>query len=207
MDREPLIEDLIATRRSVRRYRSDAISTQLVDAVLEAAIAAPSPHNRQPWRFVVIEAPSTKAALAQAMGARLRVDRLRDGDAAEAVEADVARSYARLTGAPVLVLVCVCTADMDRYPDDQRMQAEHTMAMQAAAMAAQNILLAAHANQLGACWMCAPLFCADVVAAAVELPKDWEPQAIITLGFPADAGRPYRRRALAEVTRYQDRKP
>jgi hypothetical protein len=39
------------------------------------------------------------------MGTRLRFDRLRDGDAAETVEADVARSYARLTSAPVLVLV------------------------------------------------------------------------------------------------------
>ena len=206
MDRDLLIDDLIATRRSVRRYRAEPISTRLVDALLEAAVAAPSPHNRQPWRFVVIEAPATKAALAQAMGTRLRFDRLRDGDAAETVEADVARSYARLTGAPVLVLVCVCTTDMDRYPDEQRMQAEHTMAMQAAAMAAQNILLAAHANRLGACWMCAPLFCAEVVAATLALPADWQPQALITLGFPADAGKPHRRRALAEVTRYQDRR-
>ncbi len=206
MDQDLLIDDLIATRRSVRRYRAEPISTRLVDALLEAAIAAPSPHNRQPWRFVVIEAPATKAALAQAMGTRLRFDRLRDGDAAETVEADVARSYARLTSAPVLVLVCVCTADMDRYPDEQRRQAEHTMAMQAAAMAAQNILLVAHANRLGACWMCAPLFCAEVVAATLALPADWEPQALITLGFPADAGKPHRRRALAEVTRYQDRR-
>src|SRR5215207_5569184 len=142
MNSDPLIGELIATRRSVRRYRAEPISTHVLNALLEAAIAAPSPHNRQPWRFVVIEAPATKAALAQAMGTQLRVDRLRDGDAADAVEADVARSYARLTGAPVLVLVCVCTADMDRYPDAQRTQAEHTMAMQAAAMAAQNILLA-----------------------------------------------------------------
>jgi coenzyme F420-0:L-glutamate ligase / coenzyme F420-1:gamma-L-glutamate ligase len=206
MNADPLIGDLIATRRSVRRYRAEPISTHVLDALLEAAIAAPSPHNRQPWRFVVIEAPATKAALAQAMGMRLRVDRLRDGDAADAVEADVARSYARLTGAPVLVLICVCTADMDRYPDEQRTRAEHAMAMQAAAMAAQNLLLAAHAHRLGACWMCAPLFCADVVTGALELPADWEPQAIITLGFPADAGKPYRRRALTEVTRYQDRR-
>jgi len=206
MDRDPIIDDLIATRRSVRRYRSEPISTRLVDMLLEAAIAAPSPHNRQPWRFVVIEAPATKAALAQAMGSRLRADRLRDGDALADVETDVARSYARLTGAPVLVLVCVCTADRDRYPDEQRAQAEHMMAMQAAAMAAQNILLAAHANQLGACWMCAPLFCSEVVAAVLELPRDWEPQAIITLGFPLDEGKCQRRRPLTEVTRYQDRR-
>jgi hypothetical protein len=38
---------------------------------------------------------------------------------------------------------------MDRYPDEQRMQAEHTMAMQAAAMAAQNILLAGARKSIG----------------------------------------------------------
>jgi hypothetical protein len=54
--------------------------------------------------------------------------------------------------------------------------------------------------------MCAPLFCAEVVAAALDLPIGWEPQALITLGFPADAGKPYRRRPLGEVTRYPDRR-
>jgi nitroreductase len=33
--------------------------------------------------------------------------------------------------------------------------------------------------------MCAPLFCPDVVRAALELPDDWQPQGVITLGYPA----------------------
>ena len=74
-------------------------------------------------------------------------------------------------------------------------------------MAAQNILLAAHAMELGACLMCAPLFCPEVVANVLKLPEDWEPQSIITLGFPADAGKPCHRRPRADVTRYQDRAP
>ena len=70
-------------------------------------------------------------------------------------------------------------------------------------MAAQNLLLAAHAGGLAACWMCAPLFCPDTVATALALPADWEPQALITLGYPADQGKPYRRRPVREVTRYE----
>jgi nitroreductase len=96
-------------------------------------------------------------------------------------------------------------ADMDRYPDQRRTQAERVMAVQGAAMAAHNLLLAAHAEGLGACWMCAPLFCPDTVAAALALPPDWEPQAIVALGYPADPGKPFRRRPVAEVTRYPDR--
>jgi coenzyme F420-0:L-glutamate ligase/coenzyme F420-1:gamma-L-glutamate ligase len=53
-------------------------------------------------------------------------------------------------------------------------------------MAGQNILLAAHDAGLGGCWMCAPLFCADVVRDALDLPGDWQPQALLTIGYPAE---------------------
>ena len=74
-------------------------------------------------------------------------------------------------------------ADMDQYPDDRRQQAERVMAVQSVALAAQNLLLAAHAEGLGACWMCAPLFCPDVVRDALALPEDWEAQALIHAGI------------------------
>ena len=104
------------------------------------------------------------------MGDRLRADRLADGDPAGAVEADAARSLARIAGAPVVVVVCLTLADMDHYPDARRAQAEYLMAVQSVAMAVQNLLLAAHAEGLGACWMCAPLFCGDAVRGALDLP-------------------------------------
>jgi nitroreductase len=96
---------------------------------------------------------------------------------------------------------------MDCYPDERRSRAERAMAMQGTAMAAQNLLLAAHAAGLGACWMCAPLFCPDTVAATLALPQDWEPQAIVTVGYPADGGKPFARRPLDEVARYEVREP
>ena len=175
----------------------------MLDSLLQAAIAAPSAHNRQPWRFLVIQGQTTKRRLALAMGERLRADRLRDGDAEAAIASDVSRSFTRLTGAPVLVLVCVSMIDMDRYPDASRNQCERTMAVQGTAMATQNLLLAAHAAGLGACWMCAPLFCPDTVVAALRLPADWEPQGIVALGYPADHGKPYRRRDVAESVRFE----
>ena len=87
---------------------------------------------------------------------------------------------------------------MDHYLDHKRAQAEHLMAVQSVAMAVQNLLLAAHAEGLGACWMCAPLFCPDVVAQALALPTEWQAQALVTLGYPASAGKPPVRRPLAE---------
>ncbi|MEK7786791.1 MAG: nitroreductase family protein, partial [Chloroflexota bacterium] len=189
----------VRSRRSIRRYTAEPVPAKLVEQLLTAAIWAPSAHNRQPWRFAVIQTGSAKQALAMAMGDRLRVDRLADGDPAEAVEADAARSRARIISAPVVVAVCLTMADMDRYPDTRRKKAEYLMATQSVAMAVQNLLLAAHAGGLGACWMCAPLFCPDAVTDALALPSDWEPQALLTLGYPVNAGKPASRKPLEAV--------
>jgi F420 biosynthesis protein FbiB-like protein len=127
-----------------------------------------------------------KDQLAQAMGRRLREDRLADGDSAEIIEQDIARSYARITGAPTVIVVCLSMADMDQYPDTQRQQNEWLMAVQSVSMAAQNLWLTAHSEGLAACWLCAPLFVSDLVRQTLELPVDWEPLGLMTLGYPAE---------------------
>ncbi len=195
------LDDLIRGRRSIRRYLPAPLPSGLIERLIETAVHAPSAHNRQPWRFLVLEDAAGKTRLAGAMGARLRADRLADGDAADAIEQDVAKSLARITGAPAVVVACFTLADMDRYPDARRAEAERMMAVQGTAMALQNLLLLAHAEGLGACWMCAPLFCPDTVKGALTLPADWEPQALVTLGYPATPGRKRERRPLAEIVR------
>jgi coenzyme F420-0:L-glutamate ligase/coenzyme F420-1:gamma-L-glutamate ligase len=107
---------LIRERRSIRRYRPVPVPDDVVRRVLEAARFAPSAHNRQPWRFAVLTRREPKERLARAMGARLREDRRADGDPDDRIDRDVARSFARITGAPVVVMVCLTLADMDRYP-------------------------------------------------------------------------------------------
>lgn len=179
------IEDVIRTRRAIRRYEKRPVPHDLVAHLLQTAVWAPSAHNRQPWRFGVLTEWDDKARLANAMGAKLRADRSADGDDPADIERDVARSYARICGAPVIVLICLSMADMDHYPDSHRAAAERTMAVQSVAMAAQNLWLAAHAHGLGACWLCAPLFVPDLVRRTLGLPDDWEPQGMLTLGYPA----------------------
>ena len=198
---------LVTTRRSIRRYLPDPLPEEQIARLLTAAAWAPSAHNRQPWRFAVITDPDAKEQLATQMGARLRADRTRDGDPKEAIEADVRRSYARITTAPGVVVVCLTMEDMDVYPDERRQAAERLMAVQGVALAIENLLLAAAAEGLGACWMCAPLFCPETVAAALKLPADWEPQGIVALGYPADRGKSFRRRALTDSVCYESSRP
>ncbi len=192
--------ELASCRRSIRRYRPQAIEEASLERILLAATCAPSAHNRQPWRFAVIDGSGAKLALAAAMGERLREDRLRGGDDPDEVAADVARSILRIGGAPGLIVVCLTMAEMDVYADAARMDAEHVMAVQSVAMAMQNALLAAHDEGLGACLMCAPLFCQDVVRWVLGLPEDWRPQGLITLGYPFDNGHRRARKPQSAVT-------
>lgn len=180
-----LLIDTIKTRRSLRRYQQQTVPHDVLQTVLATAIWAPSAHNRQPWRFAVVQEQPTKQRLAAAMGARLRQDLSADHVPTDIIDKDVNRSYERITLAPVLVLLALTMRDMDTYPDPMRSENEYLMAVQSTAMAGQNLLLAAHSVGLGACWMCAPLFCPDVVADALDLPQDWQPQALITMGYPA----------------------
>jgi len=120
------------------------------------------------------------------MAAAWRTDLGQDGADPACIERRIAISHARLTGAPVLIVPCMTMEEMDVYPDTARSEAERVMAVQSVALACQNLLLAAHAAGLGSCWMCAPLFAPTLVRAALDLPATWEPQAILTIGYPAE---------------------
>jgi coenzyme F420-0:L-glutamate ligase / coenzyme F420-1:gamma-L-glutamate ligase len=192
-------QPLVYRRRMIRRYTHQVVEPRLIDDLIDAGTRAPSPHNRQPWRFALIQ-DDARIHLAQAMGNQLRTDLARDGMATELIERDISRSYERITSAPVSILVCMSMTEMDVYPDQRRLQAERWMAGQAVAAAIQNILLRATELGLGACWMCAPLFCQQVVVNILDLTPDWEPQALITLGYPADQGTARDRHSAQSVT-------
>ena len=176
-------------RRSIRYYRTDVPAQGALDRIFASAAMAPSAHNRQPWRYLVIRDAALKARLARAMGERLATDRRRDDDPEAVIKTDVDRSFRRITGAPVVILVALTLANMDTYPNGTRRRAEYLMAVQSTAMATQSLLLAAHAEGLGACWMCGPLFCPDVAQRILALPPDWQPQGLLTLGYPASPGK------------------
>lgn len=77
------------------------------------------------------------------------------------------------------------------------------MAVQSLGAAVQNLLLAAYDRGLDAGWMCAPLFCPDVVSDALGLAPGLSPQAIITVGYAAqDPQRRGRFPVSALIARY-----
>lgn len=176
---------LVRGRRSVRAYRSDPVPRALIEQVVEAAGWAPSPHGRQPWRFVILTEPSLKAQLAEAMGSEWLRQLSLDGDPPDMVAKRLTRSHERVRNAPVCIVACLYLEDLDVYPDAERQAAEETMAVQSLGAAAQNLLLAAYNAGLDGGWLCAPLFCQETVRQALSLPRTLHPHALITLGYAA----------------------
>jgi coenzyme F420-0:L-glutamate ligase / coenzyme F420-1:gamma-L-glutamate ligase len=176
---------LVRGRHVVRRFKPAPVPRELVEATIEAAGWAPSPHGAQPWRFVVITRPELKERLSEAMAAEWRRNLAMDGGDREATEARARTSHARIVNTPVLVIPCLYLADLQVYPDQQRQEAEVTMAVQSLGAAIQNLLLSAYGLGLDTGWMCAPLFCPEVVAGALSLSAGLIPHALIQMGWGA----------------------
>jgi len=189
----------LRSRRSVRRFAPRPVPEAVLRRVLDTARWAPSAHNRQPWRWVVLARPETRRALADAMGQAFRRDLEADGLPPAEIDARVERSRRRLLEAPVALILAVDLSVGDAYPDPARQQAERTMLVQSAALGGLQLLLAAHAEGLAGVWTCGPLFVPALVRRVLDLPQAWEPQALFFLGYPAQEPAPPPRRALDEV--------
>ena len=174
---------VVRGRKSVRRYQEREVPRRLIEEVLEAARWAPSPHGRQPWRFVVLTRADLKERLVDAMGVSWRDNLAMDKEPDEVIDARLANSRHRLLHAPVLIIPCLYLGELDQYPDTKRQEAETIMAIQSLGAAVENMMLAAWSLGLDSGWMCAPLFCPEVVCAALELDAALIPHALITVGY------------------------
>lgn len=183
--RASTLAELIQGRRSVRQYQPTPVARELIEQVLEAARWAPSPHGRQPWRFVVLTRLESKERLADFMGETWQKNLEMDRQDERIVRIRLEKSRQRILQAPVLILPCLYLEDLDRYPDEQRQNDETTMAIQSLGAAIQNMLLMAYDLGLDGGWMCAPLFCPEVVCQALDLDTRLIPHALITLGYAA----------------------
>ena len=191
---------LARNRRSVRAFEDRPVPRPAMEAMLEAAGWAPSPHGRQPWRFVVLTNEQPKQRLAAAMGSEWQRTLAMDSEQEEVIQIRLEKSRERIRSAPALVLVCLYLADLDHYPDPGRQRAEEVMAIQSLGAAVQNMLLAAYTVGLDCGWMCAPLFCPDTVCEALDLDGSrLIPHALITVGYAAKDPRRRPHRPLDEL--------
>lgn len=178
---------VVSERRSVRIFERRPVDMSALRRILETALLAPSAHNSQPVRFFVIEDNQLRKQLVGRMSEEYLRDLLTDGVNDSEAESTVARSRSLLLSAPALILAGLTMKDMWKYPDDLRNSHEYVMAVQSTAAAIQNALLAARAEGLASCWLCAPLFAKQAIVETLGLGGDIDPQAFVVLGHSSDA--------------------
>jgi len=167
--------EAIKGRRSVRAYTSEEVSEEDVGRLIEAARLAPSAGNIQPWEFVIVTNAETKRRLAAA-----------------------ALHQTFIEEAPVVIVVC---ANAARSSWGYGSRGANLYCLQDTAAATENMLLAAHALGLAACWVGA--FHEDEAGKAVNTPKGVRPVAIVPVGHPAEKPRAPPKRSIREIVHYE----
>lgn len=165
--------DCIKERRSIRRFKPDPVPEATIGRLLEAACAAPSAGNVQPWFFYCIYKDDLKQALARA-----------------------ALGQKFVAQAPVVIVVC---ADPERAATAYGERGRNLYCLQDTAAAVTNLMLAATGYGLGTCWVGA--FSEAEVSRVLSLPPNLRPVAIIPVGYPDQTPAPRSRRSLEEVVR------
>lgn len=154
--------DNIMTRTSVRAYTSQPVEDEKVEAIIRAAMAAPSAGNKQPWRFVVIT----------------------DRDKLQQI-ADSLHTMRMAKDAALAIVVC---GDMTATFPEEGLDywVEDTSA------ATENLLLAAHSLGLGAVWCGVYPLSERVafVSRLLELPGNIVPLNVVPIGYPAESPDP-----------------
>ncbi len=194
---------VVRSRRSVRRYEDRPVDRDVVARLLESASWAPSAGNRQDWSFVVVSSPDVKQRMADAAREAWRaiLDRIQGQPLAEEIERYSA-TFHWFAAAPVVIVVAARrTASFMAHLLGED-AGDASGAKTSAAMAAQNLMLAAQALGLGTCCMTGALAARKEMARVLGLPARQEIVCLIALGYPAEEPAPPPRKPVDDIARF-----
>lgn len=172
VDPAQVVMNNILSRKSVRSYTSDTIPAQVMENLLRAAMAAPSGRNIQPWSFVVLTDKS-------------RYDTIFEGNF----------NLNMFKQAAAVVVICADTTVVRPprdNPDAPAVQQPNGIWRDDMGAVTENLLLAAEAHGLGACWTaCYPYpDRMEPVKQTLGLPATVVPYSVVPIGCPAGDEQP-----------------
>jgi len=168
------LREAINNRRSIRKYKSDPVSQEHINEILESGMKAPSAGNLQSRFFYAVKEPALRSDLASA-----------------------AFGHNFISQAPVTIVVCTDLRIESTYGE----RGTNLYAIMDCAASIQNMILTAHSLGLGSCWVGA--FNETQVSSTMEIPPHLRPVAIIPLGYPAESPKPPLKVAFENACKFQ----
>lgn len=164
--------NVVQRRRSVRGYAPDPVPEPAMERIFQAVNLAPTACNLQPFRFLVVSNPETKALI----GTCYQQPWLIEAPVVVVALGNRETAWKRFSGASAHVI------DV--------------------AIAMEHLVLAAAAEGLGTCWVCA--FDQDELHRKLGLDAQWEVVAMTPLGRPAVTPGEQKRKAVSEIVELVD---
>ena len=210
------LQNLIRSRRSIRRWQEKKVPEELLMQALELATWAPNAGNQQNWHFYLIENQDIIKTIADVLQAN--IDRIVSWP--EAAEfGDTATSWQKracfFRHAPAAIAVAttkyqsvadqILAARGKTDANAVQMRQNRSMAgshIQSIGAAIAYLLLILYQMGLGACWMTGPIQIKSEVEKILGIPADKDFVAFIPVGYPAEEPAPKERRPIAEVCEF-----
>ncbi len=209
------ILDVLASRKSIRRYKSDPVPDEYIDRILEAARWAPTGENYQPWRFIVVRDPETRNKIGELakMGSGSRMtawygmghmqerfmgiaDPVKRAQVLRFMYSGEVSAFAKQSPVVIAVIGSLREGSVD-VPYDL-------------SAAVENILIEAHSLGLGACWVHGPVASsrdAKKFKEILGIPTgmgEYKVIAYVSIGWPAEARKhPRPKKELEELVYWE----
>jgi 5,6-dimethylbenzimidazole synthase len=172
------LRDLLVWRRDVRRFRRDPLPAGALDGLIELACLAPSVGLSQPWRFVVVDDETVRAAIRRNFATC-------NAQALAAQNSERVGLYARLKLAGLEEAPSHLAVFADRSTAQGHGLGRHTMPEMieySAVTAVHTIWLAARAHGIGMGWV--SILDPRMIAELLEVPAEWKFIGYFCLGYP-----------------------
>jgi len=207
------VKEIITGRRSIRRFKTTPVHSELIHELVDCARYAPSDTNSQTWEFIAILDPNKIRAIADITWGQL--NRI----ASEAEEQGLmkeARLLLKSFGpyatafvhAPALIVVLstpYTSKFRDKIFEPLQMVAKETWDLEgtkSSCLAAQNFMLAAHAMGLATCPMTGPVLLAEEkLIEFLDIDKEKHVNMVLALGYPDENPSAPKRKEIHEILR------
>lgn len=203
--------ELVASRRSIRKFKEGEVPAEHVEAFIRAAVTAPSGCNSQCWQFVAVRDRETIQRLQIAVEEKMEsILAPKRGELTEEYIASKKKMATFFVNAPVVIVVFMTESHYydpkfisvlkDQGYDDQDIMglfAHYDLLSVGAAI--QNLLLAVVEKGYGACWMNEPVIAGKVIHEILGVTQDHRLISFIPIGHPAYVPREKDMKTFGEV--------